>query len=88
MQENMSGNIKTILEYVSVIPGIQGDIKDLKKGQEKLTNDVEILKIGQKIMQGDIKTVQGDIREINRKLDKKVDREEFQKLERQVLHAA
>ncbi|MEK7583261.1 MAG: hypothetical protein AAB483_02575 [Patescibacteria group bacterium] len=48
MHEDMASNIKTILEFVSVIPAIQDDIKDLKKGQEKLIDDVAAIKVGQK----------------------------------------
>ena len=48
MNEQMASDVKAILEFVSVIPEMQEDIKDLKEGQYKIINDVEAIKVGQK----------------------------------------
>ncbi len=48
MNEQMSSDVKAILEFVSVIPAMQEDIKVLKEGQERIIDDVGAIKVGQR----------------------------------------
>lgn len=88
VNEDMASNVKAILEFVSVIPAIQEDIRDLKKGHETLVDSVEALKVGHKMMHEDVKLIKSDLKEVKQDLKQKIDREEFEKHDHRAVRSA
>jgi len=77
LHEDMSSNFKSILEYVSVIPEMNQRLGNVEADVAVLKDDVATLKVGQR-------SLQREVEGINKKLDTKVDRSEFDRLKRDV----
>ncbi|MEK7615830.1 MAG: hypothetical protein AAB420_01310 [Patescibacteria group bacterium] len=46
--EQNNSDIKAVLEYVSILPGMKKTLDQHTKQLEKITDDVEAIKVGQK----------------------------------------
>jgi len=86
LMEDMNSKLEVVLEYTSRIPKIEETLKQHGEQLEALQTDVDTLKVGHKIMQGDIKILKDDVgvlktdmKEVKESIKNKVDRDEFEK---------
>lgn len=81
-QDVLTGKVEKLEDGQKILTG---KVEKLEIGQKVLAGKVEKLEEGQKILTKKVDGLQSDVTEIKHKLSKKVDIEDFQKLEKRVI---